>query len=279
MTDESEPVLLHPIGHVRCAKKYRYETARQGVLAPDSTATIELLPRHNFEQALKDISDFERIWVLSLFHLNRNWKPLVHVPRHRRDKVGVFATRAPYRPNPIGLSCVTLLSVQGLSLTIGNVDLLDGTPVLDLKPYLPYADAFPDAGTGWVKNACSDCYAIDATDEAMLECGWIRTHAGINLPGFIEVQLQHAPRDTERKRITPAAHEDEYVLAYRTWRIFYRVLDFEKRVVVTHIRSGYFPEELAHGMEDKYRDKTLHRRYLQFLQESRTGIAEPESLH
>ena len=148
----SEKIIIEPIGIIRSNLSHRYETPRQGVLAGKEVSVIELNPKNNFEQALKYLDGFERIWVLYQFHLNKNWKPLVNPPRHTRKKVGVFATRAPYRPNHIGMSCVKLEKVDGLKIFISESDILDLFPIIDIKPYLPYSDSFPDADTGWVKR-------------------------------------------------------------------------------------------------------------------------------
>ena len=100
-------------------------------------------------QALKDLAGFERIWLIFSFHLSKGWKSAVKPPRGG-PKRGVLATRSPHRPNSIGLSAVELIGIEGRSLHLRGVDLLDGTPVLDIKPYVPYADAFPDARSGWI---------------------------------------------------------------------------------------------------------------------------------
>lgn len=248
-----------PIGYVRCDRRYRYETPRQGVLAGSEPGRIELLPGMNFEQALVKLETFDRIWVVYRFHLNDNWKPMVQPPRHTREKVGVFATRAPYRPNPIGMSCVRLLGVEGLTLHIAEFDMLDGTPVLDIKPYLPFADSFPDAGTGWTGNHEAE-YTVTAAHEAVRRMEWLLERGGPNLRRYAGVQLQSGPRDSERKRITAGEHS-MFVLAYRTWRIRYTVDDAARTVTVTGISSGYTPEEVADSENDKYGDKHLHREF------------------
>jgi tRNA (adenine37-N6)-methyltransferase len=115
-------------------------------------ATIELLPGRNFEQALKDLAGFERIWVIAWLHLNENWQPTVIPPRGPKVRRGLFATRSPHRPNPIAISALKLVRIEGLTLHVHGIDLLDGTPVLDIKPYVPYADAFPDAREGWLEE-------------------------------------------------------------------------------------------------------------------------------
>lgn len=113
-------------------------------------SAIHLLPDRVAPEALKDLASFSHVWVISWFHLNGpRRRPLVRPPRGG-EKRGVFATRAPHRPVPVGLSAVEILDVQGHVLSVRGLDLLDGTPVLDLKPYIPDYDAFPDASRGWL---------------------------------------------------------------------------------------------------------------------------------
>ena len=151
-----ENVTALVIGHVRSPYKERFGTPRQPTVTAQTLedraldATIELLPGRNFEQAVQDLAGFDYIWVLAWLHLNENWKPTVIPPRGPKVRRGLFATRSPHRPNPIGLSALRLLKVEGRVLHVRGIDLLDGTPVLDIKPYVPYADAFPYANAGWL---------------------------------------------------------------------------------------------------------------------------------
>ena len=145
-------LLLEPIGFVRCAAATKVQAARQPRAAAGVAARIELLPGRNFEHALEDLARWELIWVLFWFHHNPGWRPKVLPPRSTSGRKGVFATRAPHRPNPIGLSVVRLEQVDGLTLHVRDADMLDGTPVLDLKPYVAYTDAHPGAGTGWLER-------------------------------------------------------------------------------------------------------------------------------
>ena len=138
---------LEPIGYVRSSLTTKVEAARQPRVGTDTRARIELLPGHNFEHALEDLASWELIWVIFWFHLNSGWRPKVLPPRSKTGRKGVFATRSPHRPNPIGISVVPLERIDGLTLHIRDADLLDGTPVLDLKPYIAYSDAHPTAGT------------------------------------------------------------------------------------------------------------------------------------
>ncbi|MGE5351372.1 MAG: tRNA (N6-threonylcarbamoyladenosine(37)-N6)-methyltransferase TrmO [Acidobacteriota bacterium] len=256
--------ILKPIGVVHSEKKYRYETPRQGVLADDALSVIELEPHLNFEQALKDLDGFDRIWVIYLFHLNPNWKPLIQPPRHSRKKIGVFATRSPHRPNPIGISCVRLIKVEGLKVYITNSDILDGSPVLDIKPYLPYSDSFPESKTGWVKSGLEEMYTVTYSDLADRQMAWLKENSGTNLSGFSRLQLEFKPSDNSRKRIRQISLSDSggsYELAYRTWRINYEVNGKDKHVLIKNIASGYRPEELHDPESDPYGDKELHRRF------------------
>ena len=267
-----EKIIIEPIGIIHSKLSHRYETPRQGILAGEEISVIELNPKNNFEQALKYLDGFERIWVLYQFHLNKNWKPLVNPPRHTRKKVGVFATRAPYRPNHIGMSCVKLEKVDGLKIFISESDILDGSPVIDIKPYLPYSDSFPDAVTGWVKKDFNNIFKADFKPKAKEQCNWLNENAKINLASFAKLQLEFNPTDATRKRISIfgkglQAIKKIYVLAYRTWRIHYTVNEKTKIVSIQKISSGYNKEELLDVLNDKYEDKELHNKFIQSFRE------------
>ncbi len=144
-----------PIGVVRTPYTRRIDAPHQPTVVEgtesgsSARATLELdasLP----EAVLRDLDGFERIWLIFAFHFSEGWSPLVQPPRGPKAKRGVLATRSPHRPNAIGLSAVELVAVEGRTLHLRGVDLLDGTPVLDLKPYVPYADAFPGSRAGWI---------------------------------------------------------------------------------------------------------------------------------
>lgn len=156
-----EPIFSgHPIAFVRSPYARRIDAPHQStVVAGTETgkvaeATIEFVAGFP-EAAFRDLSGFDRIWLLFVFHRSEGWKAEVKPPRGG-GKRSVLATRSPHRPNAIGLSAVELLAIDGMSLRVRGVDLLDGTPVLDIKPYVPYADSFPDSAAGWID-------AIDAS--------------------------------------------------------------------------------------------------------------------
>src|SRR6266851_5725324 len=134
MGSDSEMV-VRPIGFLRSPFGERVNAPRQPYAAKGVRGTIELLADRNFEHALSDLEAWDHIWVIFWFHLNESWRPKVLPPRSNKRR-GVFSTRSAHRPNPIGLSVVELESIEGLTLHVRNLDILDGTPVLDIKPYV-----------------------------------------------------------------------------------------------------------------------------------------------
>ncbi len=147
------PFSVSPIGWVSSPYQRRFGTPQQAAAVDsDRDAVLELDTELIPEDALRDLVGVERIWVLSLLHRSGTWGPLVRPPRGPRVRRGLFATRSPDRPNPLGLSAVQLVSIDGpgRQLHVRGVDLLDGTPILDIKPYVPYADAFPQSRAGWI---------------------------------------------------------------------------------------------------------------------------------
>lgn len=247
------------IGYVRCAQRYRYEAARQASIAPDNEAWIELRDEQGLRDGLRGLEGFERIWVVYELHLNETWHPQVQPPREDMGKLGVFATRAPHRPNRIGLSCVLLLGIEGRRLHIGRHDLLDGTPVMDLKPYVPYADAFPRARAGWIDEYEEEVFSLEIKAGVQKRIDWVREHAGWDLLNFLQVQLRTDPTDGRRKRIERLG--SGYRIAFRTWRLDYRVEAERARVTVYGLGSGYTSAELAAGVADVYGDKEVHRQF------------------
>ena len=228
---------ITPIGTFHCAETYTYDAARQGVLAEQSTGRVELINGQHFEQGLQDLEGFSHVWLLFQFHKNSHWKPLVQPPRGGK-KVGVLASRAPYRPNGIGMSCVRLVSVRGRTVEVAGHDLLDGTPILDIKPYIPYADSFPEATGGWTDALAGEAWTVE---------------------GFLVQQLGDEPFNDKRKRLRDLG-EGQWEIAYRTWRARFRADEPSRYLTITTITSGYQAEELA-AEEDPYEDKAVHRAF------------------
>lgn len=190
--------VIEPIGYIRSAYKSKFGVPRQAGLA-DVSAVVEMLPEYGVPDAFRGLEEFSHIWLLWEFHQcnSDGWSPTVRPPKLGGNKrVGVFATRSPYRPNSIGLSCVKLDSVEcsggTVVLHITGADLMDGTPIYDIKPYLPYADSRPDASGGFT----------DRLEQKLLDikydCPCIMPE---DVRGQLDIALSHDPR--------PSYHDDE----------------------------------------------------------------------
>lgn len=145
---------LRVIGELRSCFREKFGTPRQPLLVPGATASLtvarEFLPEHS----LAGLDRFTYVWLLSYFHLNTNKtvRPKIHPPRLKGESVGLFASRSPHRPSPIGLSLARLVAVKGATIHLAGIDLVDGTPILDIKPYIPEWDSVPHAAPGWTKD-------------------------------------------------------------------------------------------------------------------------------
>jgi tRNA-Thr(GGU) m(6)t(6)A37 methyltransferase TsaA len=233
---------FEPIGFVRSPYTERMEAPRQ---APGGAAgRIELLPGRGFEDALEGLDAWDYAWILFVFHENiaqgRGWTPKVQPPRST-EKHGVFATRSPHRPNPIGLSCVRIDRVEGLVVHVRELDLLDGTPVLDIKPYVPYADARPDANSGWLEpRDPAPAWHVEFGEKALAQLAWLEAR-GVVLRPAIEQALALGPQPHAYRRIR--RHGEGYRLALKQWRIDF---DVDGRLItVRAMASGYRPSQLA----------------------------------
>jgi len=154
MSEPQTPIFFRPIAFIRSPYARRIDAPHQstvvaGTESGDAADAIVEFTAEIPETAFRDLAGFDRIWLLFAFHRSEGWKPEVKPPRGGRKR-GVLATRSPHRPNAIGLSAVQLLAVEATCLRVRGVDLLDGTPILDIKPYVPYADAFPESRAGWI---------------------------------------------------------------------------------------------------------------------------------
>ena len=152
---------MEPIAHIRSDFPTKFGVPRQAGLVEALQAAVVFEPPCRVPEALRGIEGFSHLWLIWEFSQNRRegWSPTVRPPRLGGNKrLGVFATRSPFRPNPIGLSCVRLEGVEldtpeGPVLHVSGADLVDGTPILDIKPYIPYADCHPEAAGGFAGTA------------------------------------------------------------------------------------------------------------------------------
>jgi tRNA-Thr(GGU) m(6)t(6)A37 methyltransferase TsaA len=154
--DSPAPISLTPIGVVRSPWKEKFSIPRQSGMASEVELVVELDRQRIPAEALRGIEQASHLWLLCWFHAcaDEGWRPTVRPPRlGGAARLGVFATRAPHRPNPIALSLVRLIAVEDRQLRVSGGDLLDGTPVLDIKPYLPWAELRPEASCEWAPSA------------------------------------------------------------------------------------------------------------------------------
>jgi tRNA-Thr(GGU) m(6)t(6)A37 methyltransferase TsaA len=154
---------IAPIGLIHTPFKYAQGTPIQAAVSKGAQGVVELLPE--FIAGLRDLAEFERLWLI--YQLDRaSAVQLVVRPYMDTAERGVFATRSPARPNHLGLSAVRLLRVERSRLLIADVDMLDGTPLLDIKPYVPAFDSFENARAGWYANKCAAEVVADDRFEA-----------------------------------------------------------------------------------------------------------------
>lgn len=153
LSPSAEPA--RPIGLLRSCFREKFGTPRQPHLTPGATASLTVAAEYLPEQSLIGLERFSHVWLISHLHLNTNMKflPKVHPPRLKGRTIGLFASRSPHRPNPLGLSLARLIKVSGDTLHLSGIDLIDGTPILDVKPYIPECDSVPEASAGWTVDA------------------------------------------------------------------------------------------------------------------------------
>lgn len=259
--ESSGALTMRPIGYVRAPFEDRAEAPRQPRASQDTRAIIELLPGHKYDLALNDLAGWEYLWVLFWFHKNRGWRPMVLPPRSERRR-GVFSTRTPHRPNPLGLSVVKLERVEKLEVHVVGCDMLDGTPVFDLKPYVPWADAIPNARTGWLAppevasergererdaqgrpGDPQEGWEVHVGPVAREQLAYLLAEHGFDLEPMVRRALELGPKAHPYRRIKREG--DAFVLGVKAWRARFSV---EGRVLtVLDVRSGYRPEALAEG--------------------------------
>lgn len=162
-------ITIHPIARMHSDFSSKFGIPRQSGLVQQLESTIVFEPSYRNADALRGIEDFTHLWLIWQFSeaVRQDWSPTVRPPRlGGNTRMGVFATRSPFRPNNLGLSCVQLLGVEttqdvGTVLHVGGADLLDGTPIFDIKPYIPYADCHPEATGGFTDSAGDFLLSVD----------------------------------------------------------------------------------------------------------------------
>ena len=195
---------IEPIGVVHSCYSEKFGIPRQAGLVGKARASIEMYSRFGRQEMFKELMAFSHIWVQFLFHEAQadGWKATVRPPwLGGRQRVGVFASRSPHRPNHIGMSAVRLLDVSfseaGVRLEVGGGDFVDGTPVIDIRPYIPYSDAIVDAGVGF--SGRTAMLEVCLTEEAATFCRWYAQTTDRDLEGLIKQVLAQDPRPASQR--------------------------------------------------------------------------------
>ena len=188
---------MKAIGTVKSCSRDKFGAPRQPGLSPSSTAQIVLDKQWQPESALQGLEGFSHLWVLFQFHHNKQtrYHAKVHPPRLGGKPIGVFATRSPHRPNSIGMSVVKIEKIENGIITVSGIDLVDGTPVLDIKPYLPEIESIPTAKSGWTSDKIAKSWVIrwSQTQLEFVE-KWSRLAHQPKLKSLIEETLTLDPR-------------------------------------------------------------------------------------
>lgn len=170
-----DSLALKTIARIRSDFPEKFGIPRQSGLVPSLRSTITFEPEFRNANALRGLEGFSHLWILWIFSENvrDTWKATVRPPRLGGNKrLGVFATRSSFRPNPIAMSCVKIEEVrldgpEGPEIVVSGADLMDGTPIVDIKPYLPYADSIPDAKGGFAEERRYDCLQVEIPPEIL----------------------------------------------------------------------------------------------------------------
>jgi tRNA (adenine37-N6)-methyltransferase len=255
---------LQPIGYLRTRQQVKFQAGHQPAAAAEERNELELLAGCDYEQALQDLAGFERVWLLSWFHRNDSWRPLVLPPRGPAQRRGVFATRSPHRPNPLGLTAVTLLGVEQRRLLLGPCDLVDGTPIFDVKPYVAAYDAFPASRAGWIDAVDAELrtpapFAVQLSATADAQALWLRENWQIDFtPRLIEL-LSRDPTPHRTRRIRRRGTGD-FEIGCGAWRAVFSVQ--ESRVHVVALEAAY---PMRFLLRPDYRDVPDRKAQLAFV--------------
>ena len=214
-----EQLTMHIIANIHSDFPTKFGIPRQSGLVEELTAQIVFTPDYRAPEAVRGLEDFSHIWLIWQFSkaVREHWSPTVRPPRlGGNTRMGVFATRSPFRPNAIGLSCVRLLKVEsntpeGPVLTVAGADLMDGTPILDIKPYIPYADCQMEATGGFTDTAGEFLLKVEFPPELLSMVPEDRQEALIGV-------LRHDPRPSYQRK-----PERVYGMEFAGWNIRFRV--------------------------------------------------------
>lgn len=225
--------VFNQIGTIRSPYKEKFAVPRQPGLIEDGGGELVLLPPYNQADAVRGLSDFSHLWVMFIFHqtMEGGWRPTVRPPRLGGNaRIGVFATRSTFRPNPLGMSLIALKGVRvqakEVVLELGSLDMVDGTPVVDIKPYLPFAESQPLARAGFAQGAPTSDMPVRFSRQAERQLQQQSQYP--QLRRFISQVLAQDPRPAYRKG---EAAKRDYAVWLLDFNVRWRVVDGSTEVL------------------------------------------------
>ncbi len=265
---------LKPIGYFKGSHLNKSAVPRQGYLSQQK-GYIQFEKGFDAQSALKGLEKMSHLWLIFSFHQNENHpvKPLVRPPRKPEIQVGIWASRSPYRPNHLGLTLASIEKIKDSKLYLTHVDLLDGTPIFDIKPYVTESDCPQNPQLGWIDQI--EKWKYFPSPYFAEQTQWLSENGVSEIQDVLESQFGTPPLQFKRKRIAPfsesqlafpnlrkVSQENLYVLSYRTWRILARIESDKKRSYLLRLTTGYSPAELLSD-KDPFQDKKFHRLFIE----------------
>lgn len=230
--EESEVLEVKPIGKIWSPFKTKFAVPRQSGLIKEIHSRIDLKNKFQPEISLRGLENFSHVWILWQFHLNdnQNFKAKVTPPRFEGNKVGVFSTRSPHRPNPIGMSVVELIEVGEDHIWVKGADLVKNTPIIDVKPYLPQYDSIPEASKGWLELVQDSIDEVTTTADCRAKMNDL--YSKINsqkdfkssdeLIQFLSSLIQEDPRPQQQRS---GDVKEKFVLEIYNFELFFTIKD------------------------------------------------------
>ena len=243
---------LDTIGIISSPFKEKFGIPRQPALARNITSDIIVTPTYSRIEAFKELEQFSHLWLTFVFHQNQRseWKPCIRPPRlGGNKKVGVFASRSSFRPNNLGLSAVELVGIQHekgqISITIRGSDLVDGTPIVDIKPYIPYSDALPHATAGYANEAPAKPLNVIYSESAIHQLNALDTKRYPNFKLIIEDVLSADPRPAYKRDADPKVYGVKLYDTDIKWRVTGDVVEVLSIDIEVATRTNNYPPKTS----------------------------------
>ena len=253
--DDSELSSVKSIGIFRSAACLKFITPSQPERHSSERNYIEIFSP--YVRGLTDLGGFTHIWIVSWFHKSSNWRPMILPPRGAAQRRGVFSTRSPHRPNPIGITALRLYEIKTNVLVVGASDLIEGTPILDIKPYLSYADSFPESSLGWIEGVEAamkerPSYNLSYSSLAVEQLEWLNDVHQINFMVRASKILERDPTPHRTRRIFK--YNDNLLrISCGPWRVIYSLTDSE--ICINTIVAAYPPKVFERESYAKIADR------------------------